>query len=137
METDSVNNLLLFLSLVANIVGIISAIAAALAWLQSRATNERLKLEDKRQNEKIRVIMFLETGEDLPIELPAAIRRRDLTRSELLGRIGMIKPGPRYDISALNTRDFIETLDTIAVSKGPMTLKIPLSQDEYDHFKST
>lgn len=120
------------LGVTANIIGILGAIAATFAWLQSQSIKAQLDNEAKRQNERIRVILYNEDNETNRIELPARIRRRDVSRAEVLGRIGMINQGKRFDIVSLNSKEFIECLDNIAVGSSNQTLKIPLTRSEYE-----
>ncbi len=76
-----------WVSIVADIIGILGGVFAFLAWLQT--TRLRKDAEDERQRQNARIKVILSYGAK-KYELPVDIRRAELTRSELLGRLGMI-----------------------------------------------
>lgn len=119
------------IALIADIVGILGAIAAVVAAIQARNIHQRLRLEEQRGNQRIKII--LQNGEKT-LELPAPIRRKDLSRAELLGRIGMIKPATRFQLESLNTQKFFDDLDTVVNSSDQMTLTISLTDSDYQQF---
>ncbi len=116
-----------FISPFADILSIVSAIVAFLAWLQARKINRRLDTEEKRLGQPITII--LKSG-DKKQELPAPIQRRFLTRAELLGRLGMVRPGARMNYS-LNKKEFFEDLDAVLNGTEAMTLVIEIPDSDY------
>jgi len=117
--------------LIADILGILGAIAAAGAWIQTWRLKRRQENEEARLNEKIKIV--LQNGAKT-IELPVPIRRGDLTRAELLGRIGMIRPSKRFQLESLNTQQFFDDLDAVTSGSGEETLKISLTDKDYNQF---
>lgn len=64
------------------------------------------------------------------------MRRRDLTRAEILGRLGMVpmkQPGKRFAIRHLATPEFIRAINEV-VDRKTSELVIPCSQEEFDQF---
>jgi hypothetical protein len=126
------------LGLIADMIGIVGAIFAVFAWWQSRKTNQDLAQERNRLGRTI-AIKLAHGGNE--IEIPAEIKRADFTRSEILGRIGMLpvkptldgKPG-RFDIRYLNQPDFFKQLNQISDGRGDGVLTIPLTADEFNQF---
>ena len=128
--------------LIADILGIFGAIAAVFAWLSSSKTNRMLELERKRQNQKIKVILEnIENGQIL--QLPVQLRREEFTRSEVLGRIGMIpikktlldKGQKRFGIKYLNNPQFLQKINEIQEDSIKTELRIQCDQDELNQFE--
>lgn len=75
-------------------------------------------------------------------ELPVDIRRTELTRSELLGRLGMVpvkkdekgNEQKRFSISYLNSKEFFERLSQLVLGTGSDALVIPCKKEEYEQF---
>lgn len=88
----------------------------------------------KRQEQKISVI--LQNGRQR-IELPVELRRAELTRAEVLGRIGMIPmkaKGQRFSLVHLSTPEFLRQINQILSSDGDSTLIIPCNAEEFEQF---
>ncbi len=119
------------LGIVTDVFGIIGFIAATIAAFQSWHTNRKLDKENERLDKKIKII--LQNG-GKTIELPSDIQRRDLTRAELLGRLGMIKPAKRFQLESLNTKKFFDDLDAIKKGDQEMILTISLTDSDYQQF---
>jgi len=115
-------------STIADILGIGAVIASILAWWQARKVNRRLDAEEKRLSQPITIV--LKNGAE-HIPLPAPIQRRFLTRAELLGRLGMIRPEKRFTLSSLNTETFFTDLDNTINGTDTMTLTIKLTDADY------
>lgn len=115
-------------STIADILGIGAVIASIFAGFQARKVNQRLDAEEKRLSQPITII--LQYGDKLN-QLPAPIQRRFLTRAELLGRIGMIRPEKRFNLSSLNTETFFTDLDNAINGTDAMTLTIKLNDADY------
>lgn len=74
---------------------------------------------------------------DKKIDLPIPLLRAELTRQEVLGRIGMIPmkdPKARFSIRYLNTVDFWEQLTQVMEGSGDGIVTIPLKENEIDQF---
>jgi hypothetical protein len=112
---------------VSNVFGAIGGGFALLAWLRLRAFD--------RENDPVKIILAL-SGQEARIALPLEMRRRDLTRAELLGRLGMLpmrEPGKRFSLSALASADFMRAVN--AAREGASVVEIPCSQAELDQFQ--
>ncbi|MGF1524262.1 MAG: hypothetical protein ACFBSF_18230 [Leptolyngbyaceae cyanobacterium] len=123
-----------WLGLIADIIGISSAVFALFAWQESRKTNELVKAEKQRQNREIKVVLHSDRQD---IELPFELRRIEFTRAEVQGRIGMIpmkQKGKRYSIAYLNDPEFLHRINQIADSYGDATLEILCSEEEINQF---
>lgn len=128
-----------WLSLVADVIGVLGGIFAFFAWLQTSRLRKDAERERQRQNARIKVILSY-GGQKY--ELPFDLRRVELTRSELLGRLGMIpvkknKRGneqKRFSISHLNSKEFFERLNELILGSGNDALIIPCERKEYEQF---
>jgi hypothetical protein len=122
------------ISSIADIVGVLGVVFSLLAWLQSRKTNQTLEQERQRQNKRITV--RLRNGQD-SIELPTELRRAELTRAEILGRIGMIpmkEKGSRYSLGYLSEPEFLRRVNEIASAEHESVLEISCTDEELDQF---
>jgi hypothetical protein len=122
------------LGLIADIIGILGAVFALFSWMQARQLKKIQEQEKIRLNQKVGVI--LQHGQE-KLELPVAIRRAELSRGELLGRLGMIpleKRGGRFSLGYLNTAEFFQQMGQILEGQGEMTLIIPCSKEEFEQF---
>ena len=123
-----------YLSTIADSIGILGAIFALFAWLKARQIQQEFQAEQQRQNRKITVI--LNYGPK-PLELPVQIRRVELTRAEILGRIGMLpmkNPGARFSLGYINKPDFLQRIYEITGSTGDTILTIPCTKEEFEQF---
>ncbi|WP_334986689.1 hypothetical protein [Nostoc sp.] len=97
--------------------------------------HQEFEQDQKRQEQKIAVI--LQSGARQRLELPVELRRAELTRAEILGRIGMIPmkvKGQRFSLEYLNTPDFLRQINHILASDGNSILTIPCDESEYAQF---
>jgi len=70
------------------------------------------------------------------------LRRADLTRAELLGRLGMVpvkkdqkgEEQKRFTISYFNSKEFFERLNALILGNGSDVLIIPCSKEEFEQF---
>lgn len=112
-----------------NIAGAVSGIGAFIGVL-------RLLRTQARMGERVKVILQLDDGkQDVP--LPLEMLRRDVSRSELLGRLGMLpmrERGARFSIRALSTPAFMRAVNQ-AVEGKASTLVIPVTKDELEQFE--
>ena len=123
------------LSVVADVISILGGIFAFFAWLQSRKVGRELEKERQRKDKKVRVVLSHGAKE---LELPVEIRRSELTRAEILGRLGMIpmkQKGDRFELKFLNTPEFLRRVSEIIGSESESTLTIPCSREEFSQFE--
>lgn len=121
-------------SFISNICTIVGAFFSLLAWLYSFKTRQILEEERKRLNKKIEVV--LQNG-GRSLRLPIELRRAELTRSEILGRIGMIpmkNPGSRFSIKYLSNSHFLTQINQITDNNTEMILTIPCDNSEIEQF---
>ncbi len=129
-----------WVSIVADIIGILGGVFAFLAWIQASRLRRDAEQERQRQNARIKVILSYGAKK---YELPVDIRRAELTRSELLGRLGMIpikkdeegNEQKRFLISHLNSKEFFERLNELIIGDRSDVLIIPCKQEEFDQFE--
>lgn len=118
-------------------VGLLAAFFSLLAWLKARRIQKDQQAEKARQSKSITVT--LQYG-GKKIELPVELRRAELTRAEVLGRLGMIPKtikGSRFDLAYLNTPEFFKQVHQIMDGSGDAVLTIPCTQEEFEQFDLT
>lgn len=95
---------------------------------------EEFEQEQKRQNQKVSVV--LQNGSKNRLELPIKLRRAELTRAEILGRIGMIpmkEKGKRFSLGYLNTPDFLDDINKILENDSDDNPRLTVSCDENEY----
>lgn len=123
-----------WIGIVADIIGVFGAGFALFAWRKAYQIRQDLEQEKSRQARKVTVV--LQYGAD-KVELPVELRRAELTRAEILGRIGMIPmktKGQRFSLSYLNTPEFLRQLNQTIVGDGDVILTIPCERHELEQF---
>ena len=128
-----------WMSWIADVIGILGGVFAFFAWRQATRLRKDAESERERQNARIKVIL---SHGGQTYELPVALRRAELTRSELLGRLGMIpvkkdkegKEQKRFSISHINSKEFFERLNELILGSGNDVLIIPCKQEEFEQF---
>ena len=113
---------------VSNLAGAIGGIIAAFGVIKMLAAQ-------RRQAENVVVALRLE-GEEGTIDLPLEMLRRDVSRAELLGRIGMLpmrQKGARFAIRSLSTPAFMRAVNEV-VEGRISTLVIPATSGEIEQF---
>lgn len=125
-----------WLSFVADLISIAGSVFALFAWIKARQVQQDLEREKQRLNKKVTVV--LQCG-DKTIQLPLEMRRAELTRAEILGRIGMIplKQAPkqeRFRLRHINTPEFFHQINQVAAGDGDGILVIPCTDDEINQF---
>lgn len=122
---------------IGTIIGIIGTVFAWFAWRKSKEVENFLEKEKARLNEKIKII--LKQGENEYI-LPD-LRRQDITRSEIQGRLGVIPmkvKGKRYAIEFTNSPEFYRQIDLLSEGSndtGNSSLIIACTNEEFAQFK--
>ena len=118
------------IGLILSLIGIYFSVNA---WIESKRTQKILQAEKQRLNEKIKIILTDgKNSQPLP-----SLRRQDVTRSEVQGRLGtipMLKKGSRYSIEFLSSPEFIKQIDQIAEETGHGSLVINCSDAEFNQF---
>jgi hypothetical protein len=102
-----------------------------------RSLQNRLELEQKRQDQKIKVILNYGGSE---MELPVALRRAEFSRAEILGRIGMMpmkEVGKRFSLGYLNSSKFLDQVNQILTGEQDASLTIPCTESEFIQFALT
>jgi hypothetical protein len=121
---------------IADMLSVVGAFYAFFAWLQAKANNRQITREQERLNSRIKVIL-MENVSKRQIVLPVNLRRLELTRAELLGRIGMIPRKNKSEffvLSFLNSSSFFQELNRIQSSNQEEDLVIPCTSDEIEQF---
>ncbi|QPC80918.1 hypothetical protein G4Y79_14510 [Phototrophicus methaneseepsis] len=121
--------------IIADLIGIAGAVFAFFAWIQARQTQQELIKERKRLAKKV-IVKLNYGGQEL--NLPVELRRAELSRAEILGRIGMLpmrEPGKRFSLEFTSTPDFLQRLNQVIDSTSEETLIIPCSKEEFEQFK--
>lgn len=97
----------------------------------------RLRAAVRRASETVAVTLAITEGEgDRKVELPLSLLRRDVTRAELLGRIGMLpmrEAGRRFSLRALSSPAFLAGINEVAEGKTSR-LVIPATTEEIEQF---
>lgn len=123
--------------LIGTIIGIIGTIFGWKAWQKSKEVENLIEREKARLNEKIK--MILKQGENEYI-LPT-LRRQDVMRSEIQGRLGVIPmkiKGKRYAIEFTNSSEFYRQIDLVSEGSnelGNSSLIIDCTAEEFAQFK--
>ena len=129
-----------WIGLVADIIGILGAIFALLGWQKARELQKELHREEKRQHQKVQVV--LQHGAK-KVDLPVELHRDEVTRSEILGRIGMIpikkeirpkEAGKRFSIASLNSPEFLKQINQIITGTEEGILTISCTEEEIEQF---
>lgn len=121
---------------ISTVLGLFGAGFAFFAWSHARFIRRNVKMEKKRLNQEVQIIL---QGEDdkHTINLAFALRRRELTRQELLGLIGMVptKEKKRFEIRFLHTKNFRHLLSSFQDGADHFVMTIPCTNKEIDQFK--
>ena len=120
----------------ADVLSVVGTVFAFFGWLQAKANNKQMTREQERMNSRIKV-MLRENTTKRQIVLPVHLRRLEVTRAELLGRIGMIpmkNKSNRFALNYLHTASFLEELNRIQASNQEEKLIIPCSSEEIEQF---
>lgn len=132
------------LSFVADLVSIIGIIFTIWQLFKTRADTQRIQqeLEYERSRNKRTITIILEYVPELENELPRrnvlpfTLRRSELTRAEVLGRLSMaqVNQSGRFDLKYLQDKKFLDRINQIADGDGDDALVIPVNREEFDRF---
>lgn len=119
------------------LLGLLSAAFAFFAWIQAKKISKDTKAEKERLNQEVFVV--LHAGEEDKIVIPFSLRRGEITRSEILGLIGMLpmaqgKERERFKNQFLSTARFRQVMSAIQDADGKSQLLIQCSKNEVYQF---
>ncbi|HPE60797.1 MAG: CRISPR-associated protein Csx16 [Thiothrix sp.] len=114
-------------------IGIAAALVAMvfsiLVWLHQ-------KRRERCENALVTVKLYCaEYGQSYV--LPSPIRRKDLTRAEILGLLGMLPMrdnGQRYNLSGVSSQPFLAALENAQVDSRVGEVRVPCSMKELEQF---
>jgi len=135
---EILTGLIAMIAPIADAIGVITAVFALWGWANTVVLKRQIADAERRRSAAIRVVLKSPTRET---ELPLAMVRADLSRAELLGRVGMLPltpasaqaQGGRFRLRALGRPEFLVTL--AAVQRGERDeLVISADEAEIDQF---
>lgn len=118
------------------IIGNVSNVAGALCTIIAAIGVIRMLATQRRQVEVVLVRMF-DRQNDRMVTLPLELLRRDVSRAELLGRIGMLpmrQKGARFSIRFFSSPEFYRALNRVAQGESDI-ITILVTPDEVDQFE--
>jgi len=128
----------IYIANISGIAGLLGSVFALLAWIQAIAISKNVQQEKMRLNQEIKIRL---QGEDAGhvIDLPFALRRGELTRSELLGLIGMLpmikeKERQRFEIHFFSTPQFRVEMSRMQDADQILEWSIPCTNEEIKQF---
>ena len=95
----------------------------------------RLLHERAAQRRSVDVVLVL-SGEGRELALPLELTRGEVSRAEILGRLGMLPmatPGARFALRHLSRPEFLRDLRKVAEGEHSV-LVIPCSPEEFEQF---
>lgn len=114
-------------------IGIVAAVASIFVSLSIRAYLWR---KEKRDNALLDIRLHCPEP-DTTITLQGQIRRKNLTRAEVQGLLGILpmkEKGKRYELQALNQKAFFDVLEDAQVNGEVHELVIECSAKELEQF---
>jgi hypothetical protein len=129
-----------WMSILADVIGIASAVFAIAAWINTLRIKNLQKHEIERLNQMIRLRLVNLAGKKATIiDLKGEMRREEMSRSEILGWIGMLpmikaKERERYKIAYTSTEEFFTRMNQIQAGHGDMLFEIPCTEEELNQF---
>lgn len=114
-------------------LGIVAGVFSLLVSLSIRAYLWR---KEKQDNALIDIRLYCPEPE-ITITLQGQIRRKNLTRAEVQGLLGILpmrEKGKRYELQALNQKAFFDALEEAQVNGAIQELVITCSEQELEQF---
>lgn len=111
------------------LVGLFTGVVSLMIWIH-------LLRKEKRDNDLISITLSV-TDQAFTATLPGKIRRKNLTRAELQGMLGMLPmkhAGKRYQLGALNDLAFFEGLEQAQVDRDIHEVVIKCDEDDLSQF---
>ena len=126
------------------VIGIpVATVKLFMAHKEYRENVKNQEKEEKRKNEEMQIVLQEKNGKR-SIYLPNKIRRGELSRAEILGRLGMIPmlpdpenpkiKHPRFEIRRNATQQFIHDIDVLHVASTGNLLTINCETNEVEQF---
>jgi hypothetical protein len=116
------------------VVGQVSNLAGAIGGIVAAFGALKVLRAQKRALEGVTITLVLQ-GHGAERELPLEMLRKDVSRAELLGRLGMAlkNQGQRFSLAALSTPAFMRAVNEVAEGKTS-NLIIPCTEQEMEQF---
>lgn len=123
------------------ILGFAILIITVISTLITLFNTRILRTEQREANKRITLVLEVKDNDSsASYTLPGAIRRKDFSRAEIMGRLGMI---PLEDESkrfftlgyVQKNPKFLKDIEEIYDLKEDAIMTIPCTQAEYDQFK--
>lgn len=111
------------------IIGLITGLVTVAIWMH-------LLRKESRDNKLISISLAVPELEFKAI-LPGKIRRKNLTRAELQGMLGMLPmktTGQRYQLDALNDGAFFDDLENAQIDRDIKEIEIVCKPQELEQF---
>jgi len=118
--------ILSFLDDLQTVTGFVSMLFTGAIWL-------RIRMTAKQAKEPVKVV--LDSG-SRQVELPLYLTRQNLSRAEILGRLGMIpmkEKGKRFSLLGISTPAFLKSIND-AKEGAVGEIIIPATGEEIDQF---
>ena len=116
-----------------SLIGIVSAVFAALAWRKARLIRQERLEADRARAEPIRLTL-VRKSDNTEHTLDYRPRRDQATRNEILGILGMYYGQPRFDSSKLVSMLESGSFDRM-ISGEVSELRLVVSDDEFNRFR--
>ena len=111
------------------VIGLVTAFVSIMIWFH-------LRYKEKKDNELIAIVLTVPAiGKE--VTLPGKIRRKNLTRAELQGMLGILpmrESGKRYELDALNNSDFFARLQKAQVDRAVKKVEIICQPRDLEQF---
>lgn len=111
------------------IIGLITGLVTVAIWIH-------LLRKESRDNKLISISLAVPEL-DFKATLPGKIRRKNLTRAELQGMLGMLPmktTGQRYQLDALNDGAFFDDLENAQIDRDIKEIEIVCKPQELEQF---
>jgi len=97
-----------------------------------------LRAEQREGNKKITLLLEVEGQPSRSYPVPGTIRRKDFSRAEIMGRLGMIprkdKTASQFNLGYVRNPKFLADIERIYELKADVIMTIPCSSSEYEQF---
>ena len=111
------------------LLGLVTGIVTLMIWAY-------LLRKEKKDNDLISISLEV-CHREYRATLPGKIRRKNLTRAELQGMLGMLpmnESGKRYQLATLNAPDFFDALEKAQVDREIHEVIVSCSDAEFGQF---
>lgn len=117
------------LEFVSNVLGVVSVAVSTAIYF-------KMKIDERKQNEKVDIKLVLQDG-SYEVSIPLPMLRKDISRAEVLGRLGMIplvdKSKKFYSIAYMANPALIENIINCQLGKDD-TIPIMCTKEEIEQF---